>query len=242
VFSRLADFDSQYIKDVRLLPGRTVNGGTQLTLFKGAASGVIGVDEVGRGCLAGPVMAAAVMLPVIESVSWLGELLEKLNDSKQLTARRREKLAETIRACSWFAVGSASPEEIDQINILQASHLAMRRAVEGLAGQLPMDFQAATVLVDGIYPIAGLKAKQVAVPNGDEKSAAIAAASVVAKVARDDLMLRLDQEFGQFGWSKNKGYPSQDHCDAIALHGRTSWHRRSFYVRTDRQLKLTLEA
>jgi ribonuclease HII len=149
-------------------------------------------------------------------------------------------LAETIRACSWFALGSASPEEIDQINILQASHLAMRRAVDALAGQLP-DFQAATVLVDGIYPIAGLKTKQVAVPDGDEKSAAIAAASVVAKVARDNLMLQLDQEFGQFGWSQNKGYPSQKHRNAIALHGRTSWHRRSFYVRTDRQLKLTLE-
>ena len=122
MFSRLAEFDSQYIKDVRLLPGCTVDGGKQMTLFKGVSSGVIGVDEVGRGYSPCPVMAAAVMLPVIESVSWLGELLEKLNDSKQLTARRREKLAESIRACSWFALGSASPQEIDQINILQASH------------------------------------------------------------------------------------------------------------------------
>ncbi len=176
---------------------------------------VCGVDEAGRGPLAGPVFAAAVILDP-------ARLIAGLADSKTLTARRREKLAVEIRlrAAAW-SVASASVEEIDALNILQASLLAMRRAVEQLA------VTPARVLVDGLQrPRLGLPVE--AVVRGDATVPAIAAASILAKVARDAEMLTLHQLFPQYGFDRHKGYPTVAHLAALRAHGVSAAHRRSF--------------
>lgn len=175
-----------------------------------------GCDEAGRGCLAGPVFAAAVIFaPDYENAA--------LNDSKQLTARRRYHLREEIKrdALAW-AVASASPEEIDTINILNASILAMHRALEALS------LQPSYVIVDGNRFKPYGTVPHTTIVKGDGRYLTIAAASILAKTSRDDYMARLHNEFPWYGWDHNAGYPTREHCRGIALHGLTPWHRRSF--------------
>jgi ribonuclease HII len=174
-----------------------------------------GVDEAGRGPLAGPVVAAAVMLDELQPIKGLA-------DSKTLSPRRRERLYDEIRAkalcCS---VAEASAQEIDELNILQATLLAMRRAVEGLR------LRPHRVLVDGNrLPVLAMPAR--AIVKGDAKVQAIAAASIVAKVHRDRLCLELHQRYPQYGFAAHKGYPTAEHLQALRAHGACAEHRRSF--------------
>ena len=185
-----------------------------------------GCDEAGRGCLAGAVYAAAVILPQ----DFRNELL---NDSKQLTERQRYALRGVIQreALAW-AVGVVSPQEIDQINILNASFLAMHRAI----GQLKVRPQH--LLIDGNrfrpYP----DIPHTTVVKGDGKYLSIAAASILAKTYRDDYMNRLHEEYPDYEWDKNKGYPTRKHRAAIAEHGTTPYHRLTFNLLGDGQLSL----
>lgn len=176
---------------------------------------IAGVDEAGRGPLAGPVVAAAVILDP-------GWPITGLADSKQLTAGRREELAALIRehALCW-ALGRAEVEEIDRLNILRATLLAMRRAVEGLS------MPPAMVLVDGTHtPEIAYPSR--AIIRGDATVAAISAASILAKVARDQEMLRLDDRYPGYGFSRHKGYPTRDHVAALDQLGVSPIHRQSF--------------
>ena len=174
-----------------------------------------GVDEAGRGPLAGDVYAAAVILP--EDCEIPG-----LNDSKKLTEKRREALFEVIkeRAVA-YAVAEASPAEIDEINILNASMLAMRRAVEALS------VKADYALIDGNCS-RGFEIATETVVKGDAKSASIAAASILAKVTRDRQCAELDELYPEYGIAKHKGYPTKEHMDAVREHGPSPIHRRSF--------------
>lgn len=176
---------------------------------------IAGVDEVGRGPLAGPVTAAAVVLD-------MADLPEGLNDSKKLSAKKRAALATEIWARAEVSVAEASVEEIDSINILRASHLAMERAVASL--DPPPDY----LLIDGNLIPRDLSITAEAVVKGDGKSVSIAAASIVAKEVRDTLMVDLAQQFPGYGWEKNAGYPSKQHREALVELGVTPYHRRSF--------------
>jgi ribonuclease HII len=182
-----------------------------------------GVDEAGRGPLAGPVVAAAVVVapgtPVLEGV----------DDSKQLTARRREQLAAAIVSSLPYAVGAASPREIDRLNIRRATALAMRRALSRL--RVPAD----AVLVDGL-PVPELGCAHDALVDGDARSFAIACASIVAKTVRDRLMVRLGTRHPAYGWETNAGYGTLEHRQAIEREGVTPHHRRSFTPVTQREL------
>lgn len=177
---------------------------------------IAGVDEAGRGPLVGSVVAAAVILDPNNPI-------EGLNDSKKLTEKKREKLFIEIqeKALAW-AIAEASAAEIDEHNILQASLLAMRRAVEALP------VQPEHVLVDGNKVPQGLRMSCDAVVGGDALHAEISAASILAKVTRDHQMIEMDQKHPQFGFAKHKGYPTKAHFEAIALHGVIDEHRRSF--------------
>lgn len=176
---------------------------------------VAGVDEVGRGPLAGPVTAAAVILD-------LSCIPEGLNDSKKLTARRRAVLADLVMArCDW-AVGHASVEEIDALNILRASHLAMCRALAGLR-QRPC-----LALIDGNMLPRDLAMPGQCVVGGDARSLSIAAASIIAKIFRDRIMVDLAQQHPGYGWEVNAGYPTPAHKRALLDLGVTPHHRRSF--------------
>lgn len=176
---------------------------------------IAGVDEVGRGPLAGPVTAAAVVLDPMR-------LPEGLNDSKALSAKRRKGLLHAIMDSADVCIAHASVEEIDTLNILRASHLAMERAVAGLAQ--PPDH----VLVDGNLIPRGLAHPAQAIIKGDARSISIAAASIVAKIARDAIMWDLAQQFPGYGWETNAGYPSKCHRLALQNLGVTPHHRRSF--------------
>lgn len=176
---------------------------------------VCGVDEVGRGPLAGPVTAAAVILNP-------DAILEGLNDSKKLSAARRTALAAQIMACADYGIAHASVEEIDALNILRASHLAMERAVAGLRAR------PALALVDGNLVPRGLTIPARAIIKGDAACLSIAAASILAKVARDAIMVDLAQQHPGYGWEKNAGYPTKAHRLALVERGVTSAHRRSF--------------
>lgn len=175
-----------------------------------------GCDEAGRGCLAGPVCAAAVILPD----GWTHPLL---NDSKKLTERQRDLLRPVIEAeaVAW-AVGWCSNEEIDSINILNASILAMHRALDGL------DVTPGQIVVDGnrFKPYRDIPVQTIV--KGDGKFGNIAAASILAKTHRDELMKRLAADYPLYNWEVNKGYPTRDHREAIALHGLTPLHRVTF--------------
>lgn len=176
---------------------------------------VCGVDEAGRGPLAGPVFAAAVVLPSKHGIVGLA-------DSKQLSARRRVTIAADIKqyAAAW-AVASASVDEIDALNILQAALLAMKRAVEALSPH------PAQVLVDGLYcPRIRVPAR--AIVRGDRLVPAIAAASILAKTTRDACMLELHEMHPQYGFDRHKGYPTAAHLEALRIHGVSPVHRRSF--------------
>ena len=185
-----------------------------------------GCDEAGRGCLAGAVYAAAVILPPDFHN-------EQLNDSKQLTDRQRRALRTVIEreAVAW-AVGVVSPEEIDRINILNASFLAMHRAIDAL--RVPPQH----LLIDGnrFRPYPGIP--HTTVVKGDGKYLSIAAASILAKTCRDDYMLRLHADYPNYGWNRNKGYPTAEHRAAIRACGETPYHRRSFNLLGDGQLSL----
>ena len=183
-----------------------------------------GCDEAGRGCLAGSVYAAAVILPP----DYQNELL---NDSKKLTAKKRYALREEIErdAIAW-AVGIVTPEEIDKINILNASFLAMHRALD----QLKVRPQA--VIIDGnrFTPYQNLPFTTIV--KGDGKYLSIAAASILAKTYRDDYMLSLAEEYPQYDWQSNMGYPTKNHRQAIRQHGITPYHRKSYNLLGDGQL------
>jgi len=176
---------------------------------------ICGVDEAGRGPLAGPVSAAAVILDPVRPI-------EGLADSKKLSAKQRDRLAPIIRERSLaWAVAWAEGEEIDRLNILQATLLAMRRAVQALA------IRPREVLVDGLYcPDTGIPSQ--AVVKGDSKVAAISAASILAKTARDELMLTLHQRYPQYGFDAHKGYPTAAHLAALREHGVSAAHRKPF--------------
>lgn len=175
---------------------------------------IAGVDEVGRGPLAGPVTAAAVILDP-------ARIPPGLADSKTLTAAKRERLFAEIAACARVSIAHATVEEIDALNILRASHLAMERAVAGLGA---IDH----ALIDGNLIPAGLKDRAEAIVKGDAKSLSIAAASIMAKVTRDRLMVDLAQQHPGYGWEGNAGYPTKAHLQALLDLGVTPWHRRSF--------------
>ena len=176
---------------------------------------ICGCDEAGRGPLCGPVVAAAVILP-------LGIEIEGLNDSKKLTEKKREKLFDIIKENAIaYAIAEASPEEIDEINILNASMLAMRRAVEALP--VKADF----ALIDGNCS-RGFDIPTETVVSGDAKSCSIAAASILAKVTRDRGCVDLDREYPMYGIAKHKGYPTKDHMNAVREHGPSPIHRKTF--------------
>jgi ribonuclease HII len=183
-----------------------------------------GCDEAGRGCLAGSVYAAAVILPS----DYQNELL---NDSKQLTERRRYELRDIIQhdAVAW-AVGIVTPEEIDRINILNASILAMHRALDQLS------IRPEAIIVDGNRFKPYQKLPHTTIVKGDGKYLSIAAASVLAKTYRDDYMNELAKEFPQYDWLSNKGYPTKKHRDAIREYGITKYHRKSYNLLGDTQL------
>lgn len=185
-----------------------------------------GCDEAGRGCLAGSVYAAAVILPV-------GYQNELLNDSKQLTEKRRYELREIIQrdAVAW-AVGIVTPEEIDKINILNASILAMHRALDQL------QVRPEAVIVDGNRFKKYRDLPHTTIVKGDGKYLSIAAASILAKTYRDDYMNQLAEEYPQYDWRSNKGYPTKKHREAIRQYGTTPYHRMSYNLLGDGQLSL----
>lgn len=184
-------------------------------LYTSGRARIIGVDEVGRGPLAGPVVAAAVWLDP-------SNIPDGLNDSKKVPLKLRNALAELLPQIADVSIGEASVQEIDELNILRASHLAMERAVAGL--DVPADF----ALVDGNLIPRDLAVPARAVVKGDAISQSIAAASIVAKVRRDQLMLSLAQQYPGYGWEKNQGYPTKAHREALQNLGVTPHHRRSF--------------
>ena len=188
-----------------------------------------GCDEAGRGCLAGSVYAAAVILPD-------GYQNELLNDSKQLSEKKRYQLREIIErdAVAW-AVGIVTPEEIDQINILNASILAMHRALD----QLKVRPEA--IIVDGNRFKPYQKLPHTTIVKGDGKYLAIAAASILAKTYRDDYMNQLAEEYPQYDWLSNKGYPTKKHREAIKQFGITPYHRKSYNLLGDGQLTLDFD-
>ncbi len=187
-----------------------------------------GCDEAGRGCLAGAVYAAAVILPP----DFKNELL---NDSKQLTEKQRYALREVIeKEAVDYAIGIVTPEEIDKINILNASFLAMHRALDALK------VRPEHLLIDGNRFRKYQDVAHTTVVKGDGKYMSIAAASILAKTYRDDYMQRLHEEFPVYDWNHNKGYPTRKHREAIRVYGESPYHRRTFNLLGDAQLTLDL--
>jgi len=176
---------------------------------------IAGVDEAGRGPLAGPVVAAAVILDPLRPIIGLG-------DSKKLSEKRRNELAISIRKNAWIGLGIAEPEEIDRINILQATMKAMARAI----GNLPL--MANHVLIDGNRVPEGLYCSSEAIVKGDSKEACIGAASIIAKTVRDDLMTRAELRYPGYGMDRHKGYPSPVHRAALKALGPCPIHRKSY--------------
>ena len=176
---------------------------------------IIGVDEVGRGCLAGPVYAAAVVLD--ESKPW-----RHYTDSKTLSAHRREILSEEIKSLHRVALGFATVEEIDRMNILRAALLAMKRAIDALG------VSEGHVLVDGNLKIPGVQLPQTTLIKGDLRAQPVGAASIVAKVARDNLLKDLSVRYPDYGFEKHKGYSTLEHKEAIRMFGPSEHHRRTF--------------
>ena len=181
---------------------------------------ICGIDEAGRGPLAGPVVAGAAVLPADHDFLYL-------NDSKKVTEKRREALYPEIKqyAAAW-AVGMASVEEIDEINILQATYEAMRRAIRDLkAGEQSI---VPDLLLNDAVTIPGVPIRQIPIIHGDATSASIAAASILAKVTRDHMMLAYDEMYPEYGFARHKGYGTKDHIDAIRKYGPCPIHRMSF--------------
>jgi ribonuclease HII len=190
----------------------------EIQLGRKSGAVICGVDEAGRGPLAGPVVACAAILPLTGLST---RLLGALDDSKRLSAEVREALAEKLRVKAIWALGEASVEEIDRFNLLRATFMAMRRAFESLP------VQPAAALIDGnMKP--GLPCAETTVVEGDHLSYSIAAASSLAKVARDKMMRELPCAHPRYGWERNVGYGTKEHLAAIDLHGVTPHHRTSF--------------
>ena len=173
-----------------------------------------GVDEVGRGCLAGPVVSAAVVLK--KSIN-----LNLLKDSKKISFNKRKEISEHIKKNSYYALGIASVEEILNLNILQASLLSMKRAI------LKLEIKPGLTLIDGNFAPKGLKNYKTII-NGDEKIKVISAASIIAKVYRDKFMIRLSKKFSNYAWDKNFGYGTKAHFEGLKKFGVTSHHRKGF--------------
>ena len=173
-----------------------------------------GVDEVGRGCLAGPVVSAAVVLK--KSIN-----LNLLKDSKKISFNKRKEISEHIKKNSYYALGIASVEEILNLNILQASLLSMKRAIEKL------EIKPGITLIDGNFAPRGLKNYKTII-NGDEKIKVISAASIIAKVYRDRFMIRLSKKFSNYAWDRNFGYGTKAHFEGLKKFGVTSHHRKGF--------------
>ncbi len=207
-------------------PTTTPDMSEELAARSEGFSRVCGIDEAGRGPLAGPVVAAAVILPP-------GYTLPGLNDSKKLTAKKREALYaalmedDSVQKC----IAQATVQEIDELNILRATHLAMRRAAEGLPGGA--DF----CLIDGL-PVPGFPLPGRSIVKGDARCLSIAAASILAKVWRDHYMNELDREFPAYGFARHAGYGTKAHMQAIHEHGITIHHRRTFAPVTQLELPL----
>ena len=177
---------------------------------------ICGVDEAGRGPLAGPVCAAAVILPA-------GAVIEGLDDSKKLTEKKRERLYDIIKQTAVaYSVAYGTLEEIETVNILEATYLAMNRAIEGLS--VKPDF----ALIDGNRVPRGIKIPCETIVNGDSKSMSVAAASVLAKVTRDRLMLEYDKKYPEYNFKKHKGYGTKEHTELIKQYGPCEIHRPSF--------------
>ena len=173
-----------------------------------------GVDEVGRGCLAGPVVSAAVILKK-------GINLNLLKDSKKIKFNKRQKISEHIKNNSYYSIGIASVNEILNLNILNASLLSMKRAIEQLT------VKPGLTLIDGNFAPEGLKNYKTII-NGDEKVKVISAASIIAKVYRDNFMIKLSKEFSNYAWERNSGYGTKAHLEGLKKYGVTSHHRKSF--------------
>lgn len=181
--------------------------------YKAGGLVVAGMDEVGRGPLAGPVVTACVVMPEEPVLAWV-------DDSKKLSESRREKVYEEIMSHALYVgIGEVSPEEIDEINILEATRKAMRTA----ASAVPADI----FLIDAVTKL-GLSGREVPIIKGDATSYSIAAASIVAKVTRDRLMIVLDRQYPEYGFARNKGYGTKEHIDALKRSGPCPVHRRSF--------------
>ncbi|MBO6135351.1 MAG: ribonuclease HII [Fibrobacter sp.] len=251
----------KFVADPASVGGAGVDG--SLDLFASAAAGegksviVVGVDEVGRGPLAGPVVACAAVLKA-------PDIMPELNDSKKLSRKKREAMFDAVKdACACYAIASASEKEIDEINILEADFLAMRRALQALgmqgldapAPEIPVEVKGSFaevdpigrpadslqgdkrvphifIAVDGNLKIRGVPAeKQMPIVKGDGRIASISAASILAKVFRDRYMDKLAEKYPAYGFEKNAGYPSPVHLSAIRKFGFTPVHRRSFHVK-----------
>jgi ribonuclease HII len=215
-----AQLESKKRKRSQLLPKRKKNSRTMKSRFnwrKLLPAPIVGVDEVGRGCLAGPVYAAAVILNSNKDV-------RHYTDSKLISENRREKLSLSIQTHHRSSIGVASVEEIERLNILQASLLAMKRAVFGLG------IETGHLLVDGKFKIPGLDGfLQTPLVKGDLRASPISAASIIAKVARDQLMKELAKTHIYYGFEKNKGYGTEVHRLALAEYGPTPVHRKTFF-------------
>ena len=173
-----------------------------------------GVDEVGRGCLAGPVVSAAVILK--KNIN-----LKILKDSKKISFNKRLKIAEHIKLNSYFSIGIASVEEIFELNILQAALLSMKRAI------VKLNIKPELILIDGTFAPKGLSNYETII-NGDEKIKCISAASIIAKTYRDLLMIKLSEKFNNYAWERNFGYGTKAHLEGLKKFGITSQHRKSF--------------
>lgn len=217
---------------------------------------VIGTDEAGRGPLAGPVVAAAVYFP--EITPKICEIIKYLDDSKKIPSHEmRKELSDGIKSVARYSIHECSVEEIGRLNILQASLFAMRKCCEDLLSQIDLssalksgvrgatpslsspslegggrgwvkEISSLLILIDGNKTIKNFPYSQKSIVKGDSKSASIAAASILAKVHRDELMCKLSEEFPQYLWHKNKGYPTPEHIEAIKIHGECKWHRKKF--------------
>lgn len=183
-------------------------------LYKDGITLIAGTDEVGRGPLCGPVVAAAAILPV-------GYKLEGLNDSKKISEKKREKLFDIlINDCVSYGIGIVSPERIDEINILEASKEAMKIAISKL------DKKPEHVLIDAVK--LDIDIPSTPIIKGDAKSASIAAASIIAKVTRDRMMIELDGDYPEYGYAKHKGYPTKAHIEAVKKYGVKDFYRKTF--------------
>lgn len=192
---------------------------------------VLGVDEAGRGPLAGPVVAGAVLIP-----EYFSEL-EEINDSKKLSEAKRRKLFEIINEKCIVGIGIADEKEIDSLNILNATFLAMRRAIGDINEKIGKrnadgeDIGYGITLVDGNHKIRGYSEPQECIIKGDAKSLSIAAASIVAKVSRDSILLKISEEFPEYRFEKHKGYGTRQHREILLEKGACRYHRRSFLTK-----------